>query len=72
MATTLLGTGVFILPQMTLAKAGTSALWAWALLTLAIIPVTLVFGRLASRFPHAAGPAFFVEKAFGQIGRAHV
>lgn len=66
MATTLLGTGVFILPQMTLAKAGTSALWAWALLTLAIIPVTLVFGRLASRFPHAAGPAFF------EIGRAHV
>ncbi|WP_372872880.1 L-methionine/branched-chain amino acid transporter [Shewanella sp.] len=71
MATTLLGTGVFILPQMTLAKAGTSALWAWALLTLAIIPVTLVFGRLASRFPHAAGPAFFVEKAFGRtVGRS--
>ncbi|QYJ75211.1 L-methionine/branched-chain amino acid transporter [Shewanella sp. FJAT-52076] len=71
MATTLLGTGVFILPQMTLAKAGTSALWAWALLTLAIIPVTLVFGRLASRFPHAAGPAFFVEKAFGRtLGRS--
>lgn len=71
MATTLLGTGVFILPQMTLEKAGTSALWAWALLTLAIIPVTLVFGRLASRFPHAAGPAFFVEKAFGRtLGRS--
>ncbi|MBT1445227.1 L-methionine/branched-chain amino acid transporter [Shewanella sp. JM162201] len=71
MATTLLGTGVFILPQMTLEKAGTSALWAWALLTLAIIPVTLVFGRLSSRFPHAAGPAFFVEKAFGRtLGRS--
>lgn len=71
MATTLLGTGVFILPQMTLEKAGASALWAWALLTLAIIPVTLVFGRLASRFPHAAGPAFFVEKAFGRtLGRS--
>ncbi|QFU20643.1 L-methionine/branched-chain amino acid transporter [Shewanella eurypsychrophilus] len=66
MATTLLGTGVFILPQMTIAIAGTGALIAWLLLTLAIIPVTLVFGRLAGVFPHAAGPAYFVEKAFGR------
>jgi len=67
MATTLLGTGVFILPQMTIASSGSSALLAWLLLTLAIIPVTLVFGRLASVFPHAAGPAYFVEKAFGKM-----
>ncbi len=67
MATTLLGTGVFILPQMTIAIADTGAIFAWALLTLAIIPITLVFARLASHFPHAAGPAYFVEKAFGNI-----
>lgn len=66
MATTLLGTGVFILPQMTIEAAGSGALIAWLVLTLAIIPVTLVFGRLASVFPHAAGPAYFVEKAFGR------
>ncbi|AQS35521.1 amino acid exporter, AAE family [Shewanella psychrophila] len=66
MATTLLGTGVFILPQMTIATAGNDALIAWLLLTLAIIPVALVFGRLAGAFPHAAGPAYFVEKAFGR------
>ena len=66
MATTLLGTGVFILPQMTIALAGSGALLTWILLTLAIIPVTLVFGRLAGVFPHAAGPAYFVEKAFGR------
>ncbi|MCE9680123.1 L-methionine/branched-chain amino acid transporter [Shewanella sp. AS1] len=66
MATTLLGTGVFILPQLTLALAGFGALFAWILLTLAIIPVTLVFGRLAGFFPHAAGPAYFVEQAFGR------
>lgn len=66
MATTLLGTGVFILPQMTIEAAGSGALIAWLILTLAIIPVTLVFGRLASLYPHAAGPAYFVEKAFGQ------
>jgi amino acid efflux transporter len=66
MATTLLGTGVFILPQMTIAVADSGALLGWLILTLAIIPVALVFGLLASRFPHAAGPAYFVEKAFGR------
>ncbi|MGL4894892.1 MAG: L-methionine/branched-chain amino acid transporter, partial [Shewanella sp.] len=66
MATTLLGTGVFILPQMTIDKANSGALVAWLLLTFAIIPVALVFGRLASVFPHAAGPAYFVEQAFGR------
>ena len=65
LATTLLGTSVFILPQMTVDIAGSTALWAWALLTLAILPVALVFAKLSSQFPHAAGPAFFVEKAFG-------
>jgi amino acid efflux transporter len=65
LATTLLGTSVFILPQMTVDIAGPWALWAWALLTLAILPVALIFAKLSSRYPHAAGPAFFVEKAFG-------
>ncbi|EPJ44200.1 MAG: inner membrane protein YjeH [Osedax symbiont Rs1] len=67
MATTLLGTGVFILPQITVELAETGALWAWLLLTLAIIPVTLVFGRLSSLYPHAGGPAHFIEKAFGSL-----
>ncbi|MCL1075696.1 L-methionine/branched-chain amino acid transporter [Shewanella dokdonensis] len=71
MATTLLGTGVFILPQMTVNMAGHGAMLAWALLTLAIIPITVVFAQLGAHFPHAAGPAFFVEKAFGRVvGRA--
>ncbi|RLV60767.1 L-methionine/branched-chain amino acid transporter [Parashewanella curva] len=70
MATTLLGTGVFILPQVTVKLAGVGALWAWAILTLTIIPVTLIFGKLSGRYPHSAGPAYFVEKAFGRtLGR---
>lgn len=67
LATTLLGTSVFILPQLTIALAGYGALWAWAVLTLTILPVALIFATLASRFPHAAGPAYFVEKAYGSI-----
>lgn len=67
LATTLLGTGVFILPQMTIDIAGYGAIYTWLLLTLAIIPVTVVFGALTAKFPHAAGPAYFVEQAFGQV-----
>ena len=67
LATTLLGTSVFILPQITIEIAKFNAIWAWVILTLAIVPVTLVFGRLSANFPHAAGPAYFVEQAFGPI-----
>ena len=49
LATTLLGTGVFILPQITIAIAQDNAIWTWLLLTLAIIPVTLIFGKLSAR-----------------------
>ncbi len=66
MATTLLGTGVFILPQLTLASAGDFAMLTWGLLTLAMLPLALVFAQLGRQFPSAAGPAFFVQKAFGQ------
>lgn len=71
LATTLLGTGVFILPQMTIAIAQDNAIYTWILLTIAIIPVTLVFGKLAAKFPHAGGPAYFAEQAFGKtFGRS--
>lgn len=66
MATTLLGTGVFILPQLTVEMSGSNALYAWLLLTVGLIPITYVFGKLSSLFPHSGGPAHFVEKAFGK------
>lgn len=66
MATTLLGTGVFILPQLTINSAGRLAPLTWALLTLAILPLAWVFAELGRRFPSAAGPAFFVQSAFGK------
>ncbi len=66
LTTTLLGTSVFILPQMTISTAGHWAMISWLVLTLAILPVAMVFARLSSRFPHAGGPAYFIEKAFGK------
>lgn len=70
-ATTLLGTGVFILPELTLNSSGGDSAAVWFLLTLMIIPVALVMGKLAAKYPHAGGPAHFVEKAFGvKLGRS--
>lgn len=67
LATTLLGTGVFILPGLTLSTAGGAAFWLWIVLTLLAVPVTLVFGQLAGSLPHAGGPAHFVQVAFGDV-----
>lgn len=67
LATTLLGTGVFILPQLTVDIAGHDALYSWAGLTMAILPIVWVFAKLASLYSHAAGPAYFVEKGFGSL-----
>ncbi|WP_026179779.1 L-methionine/branched-chain amino acid transporter [Hahella ganghwensis] len=63
----LLGTGVFMLPELTVRTAGTSALWGWLVLILAILPVALSFGQLGRRYPHAGGASHFVEMAFGRI-----
>ena len=65
-ATTLLGTGVFIIPQLTIQHAGDHAIWAWVVLLLAILPLAYVFAELGRKFTHAAGPAYFVSQAFGQ------
>ena len=64
LVTTMLGTGVFVLPQLTVELAGTTALWSWGLLMVAMLPVTLVFAMLGQHCPHAGGPAQFVEQAF--------
>lgn len=64
-ATTFLGTGVFILPQLTVASSGEWAVWTWGLLVLAVLPLAWVFAELGKKFSHAGGPAFFVQEAFG-------
>jgi amino acid efflux transporter len=67
LATTLLGTGVFILPQVSLEQAGGAAIGVWLLLTLLAVPITVIFGALAGAIPNAAGPAHFVGEAFGAV-----
>ncbi len=65
LSTSLLGTGIFIVPATAAGIAGPSSLWAWPLLTLLVLPVALTFAQLGRRFPHAGGAPSLVGRAFG-------
>ncbi len=61
----LLGTGVFIVPELTVTNFGSHALWGWGLLLIAVLPIAITFAELGKRFPSAAGASNFVRVAFG-------
>lgn len=65
LATSLLGTGIFVVPAAAATLAGPASLWAWPLLTLLILPVAFTFARLGQRFPHAGGAPSLIGRAFG-------
>ncbi len=64
LATTLMGTGLFMIPAIAAGIAGSLSLWAWLILFVAICPIALTFAQLGKRFPNAGGTAYFVRKAF--------
>jgi amino acid efflux transporter len=66
LVSTLLGSGVFIVPAMTASLAGSWSLLAWVLMGILILPIVFTFASLGKRYPDAGGTAFFVEQAFGE------
>lgn len=64
LSTTLMGTGLFMIPAIAAGIAGHLSLWAWLLLFVAICPIALTFAALGKRYPNAGGTAYFVRKAF--------
>lgn len=64
--TTFVGTGLMILPAMSVAQAGSFAFYAWLVTALVIIPVAFVFSLLGSRFPSAGGASHYIGKVLGQ------
>lgn len=65
LATSLLGTGIFVVPATAAAMAGRSSLWAWLLLILLVLPIAFTFARLGRRYPHAGGAPHLIGLAFG-------
>ncbi|MFN1530956.1 L-methionine/branched-chain amino acid transporter [Vibrio jasicida] len=64
LSTTLMGTGLFMIPAIAAGIAGHFSLWAWIILFIAICPIALTFAQLGKRYPSAGGTTFFVRKAF--------
>ncbi|OEF23623.1 L-methionine/branched-chain amino acid transporter [Vibrio rumoiensis] len=64
LSTTLLGTGLFMIPAIAANIAGEWSLWAWILLLLAICPIALTFALMGRQYPNAGGTAYFVRQAF--------
>ena len=68
--TTLLGSGIFIVPAISASLAGGNSLIGWILISLFVIPITYIFGIFGTKYPHIEGSAYFVQNAFGEkIGK---
>lgn len=65
LSTTLMGTGLFMIPAIAAGIAGQASLWAWIILFIAICPIALTFALLGKHYPNAGGTAYFVRQAFG-------
>ncbi len=64
LSTTLMGTGLFMIPAIAAGIAGHFSLWAWLILFVAVCPVALTFAALGKQYPNAGGTAYFVRKAY--------
>ncbi|OIN12255.1 L-methionine/branched-chain amino acid transporter [Oceanisphaera psychrotolerans] len=65
MATSLLGSGIFVVPAVAASLAGASSLWAWLGLMLLVLPVAFTFARLGRNYPHAGGAPHLIGRALG-------
>jgi amino acid efflux transporter len=64
LSTTLMGTGLFMIPAIATGIAGQYTLWAWVFLFIAVSPIALTFAQLGKQFPNAGGTSYFVRLAF--------
>lgn len=65
LSTSLLGTGIFVVPALAATVAGDASLWAWLILIALVLPVAFTFAQLGKRFPHAGGAPHLIGQAFG-------
>ncbi|HLV17580.1 MAG TPA: L-methionine/branched-chain amino acid transporter [Pseudomonas sp.] len=65
LSTSLLGTGIFVVPALAATAAGSVSLWAWLILIALVLPVAFTFAELGRRYPHAGGAPHLIGLAFG-------
>lgn len=61
----IVGAGIFAMPAAVAAKSGGWAPLIVMMVGLAMLPVVMVFARLATLFDGTGGPILYVERAFG-------
>lgn len=64
-ASSVLGSGVLVLPGLAAQIAGPASILAWTLLALASYPFALTFASLSARRPESGGVYSFAKEAFG-------
>src|SRR5947199_9905520 len=67
-----LGSGILILPGLAAQKAGPASLIAWVGLSLVSYPLAYTFASLSSRRPESGGVYSFAREAFGQSAATSV
>lgn len=60
-----LGSGILVLPGLAAQIAGPASLIAWGLLVVASLPFALTFATLSARHPESGGVYAFAKEAFG-------
>ena len=46
LSTSLLGTGIFVVPALAATAAGSASLWAWLILIALVLPVAFTFAQV--------------------------
>ena len=64
-ASSVLGSGVLVLPGLAAQIAGPASIFAWILLSLASYPFAFTFASLSARRPESGGIYSFAKEAFG-------
>ncbi|GAB3488344.1 L-methionine/branched-chain amino acid transporter [Marinomonas epiphytica] len=65
--TTFIGTGLMILPAISVTQAGSFAFYAWLITAVMIIPIAFIFAFLGAKYPSAGGASHYIGRAFGPL-----
>ncbi|TDP92858.1 APC family permease [Labedaea rhizosphaerae] len=68
--TTVVGSGLLVLPGLAYGLLGPAAIFAWLGAAVVVAPLLVIFARLGGRHPNAGGVVGFAAAAFGPAGVA--
>lgn len=62
--TTFVGSGLMVLPALSVSIAGAQTTFSWLMTTLIVMPIAIIFALLGARLPHAGGASHYIGQAF--------